>query len=84
MRSMWLNCTFGKYVVFMDCHYQLFLIGTLGSFSHFWRCLWRLSNTKIDFSGAYHPLIDGKTEVVNCSMGDLLWSLVGDHLKLWD
>jgi hypothetical protein len=27
--------------------------------SHFWRCLWRLSSTKLDFSSAYHPQTDG-------------------------
>jgi hypothetical protein len=26
--------------------------------SHFWRCLWRLSSTKLDFSSAYHPQTD--------------------------
>lgn len=52
--------------------------------SHFWRCSWRLSNTKLDFSSAYHPQTDGQTEVVNRSLGGLLRSLVGDHLKSWD
>jgi len=52
--------------------------------SHFWRCLWRLSNTKLDFSSAYHPQTDGQTEVVNRSLGNLLRSLVGEHLKSWD
>lgn len=52
--------------------------------SHFWRCLWRLSNTKLDFSSVYHPQTDGQTEVVNRSLGNLLRSLVGDHLKSWD
>jgi hypothetical protein len=23
--------------------------------SHFWQTLWRLANTKLDFSSAYHP-----------------------------
>ena len=26
---------------------------------HFWRCLWKLANTKVDFSSAYHPQTDG-------------------------
>jgi hypothetical protein len=49
--------------------------------SHFWRCLWRLSSTKLDFSSAYHPQTDGQTEVVNQSLGALLRSLVGEHIK---
>jgi hypothetical protein len=52
--------------------------------SHFWRSLWKLANTKLDFSSAYHPQTDGQTEVVNRSRGDLLRSLVGDNLKTWD
>ena len=52
--------------------------------SHFWRRVWRLANTKLDFSSAYHPRTDGQTEVVNFSLGNLLRSLVGDHLKSWD
>jgi hypothetical protein len=52
--------------------------------SHFWRCLWQLSHTKLDFSSAYHPQTDGQTEVVNRSLGALLRSLVGENLKSWD
>ena len=52
--------------------------------SHFWRCLWRLSGIKLDFNSAYHPQIDGQTEVVNLSLGALLRSLVGEHIKSWN
>ncbi|KAL6495531.1 hypothetical protein OROGR_030094 [Orobanche gracilis] len=52
--------------------------------SHFWRSLWRLINTSLNFSSAYHPQTDGQTEVVNRSLGALLRALVGDHLKSWD
>jgi hypothetical protein len=52
--------------------------------SHFWRCLWQLSHTKLDFSSAYHPQMDSQTEVVNRSLGALLQSLVGENLKSWD
>ena len=49
--------------------------------SHFWHCLWRLANTTLNFSSAYHPQTNGQTEVVNRSLGNLLRSLVSDHLK---
>ncbi|XP_059438105.1 uncharacterized protein LOC132170956 [Corylus avellana] len=43
--------------------------------SHFWRCLWQLSYTKLDFSSAYHPQTDGQIKVVNLSLGALLRNL---------
>ena len=49
--------------------------------SHFWRCLWRLANTTLNFISAYHHQTDGQTKVVNHSLGNLLRSLVSDHLK---
>jgi hypothetical protein len=52
--------------------------------SHFWRCLWRFSSIKLEFSSAYHPQTDGQTEVVNRSLGALLRRLVGEHIKSWD
>ncbi|CAA7409160.1 unnamed protein product [Spirodela intermedia] len=44
----------------------------------------RLLGTKLKFSTAYHPQIDGQTEVINRSLGNLLRSLLGESLTTWD
>jgi hypothetical protein len=51
---------------------------------HFWRTLWKKLGTNLMFSSAYHPQMDGQTEVVNKSLGDLLRSLVTEHHSSWD
>jgi hypothetical protein len=51
---------------------------------NFWRTLWKKIRTKLMFSSSYHPQTDGKTEVVNRSLGDLLRSLVTEHHSSWD
>jgi hypothetical protein len=51
---------------------------------HLWRMLWKKLGTKLMFSSAYHPQMDGQTEVVNRSLGDLLRSLVAEHHSSWD
>jgi hypothetical protein len=40
--------------------------------------------TNLMFSSTYHPQTDGKIEVVNRSLGDLLRSLVTEHHISWD
>ena len=45
--------------------------------------MWNKLGTKLSFSSAYHPQIDGQTEVVNRSLGNLLRSLLGEHPKQW-
>lgn len=52
--------------------------------SHFWRSVWKLFKTSLNFSSAYHPQSDGQTEVVNRSLGNMLRCLVGDNLRYWD
>jgi hypothetical protein len=51
---------------------------------HFWRTLWKKLGTNLMFSSSYHPQMDGKTEVVNRSLGDLLRSLVIENHSNWD
>ena len=52
--------------------------------SHFWQSLWKMLNTQLNFSSAYHPQTDGQTEVVNRSLGNLLRCLAGEHVNSWD
>ena len=46
-------------------------------FSYFWKTLWKLFGITSKFSYAFHPQIDGQTEVVNHCLGDMLRCLVG-------
>jgi hypothetical protein len=38
---------------------------------------------KLSFSSSYHPQTDGKTEMVNQNLGNLLRSLVTEHHSQW-
>jgi hypothetical protein len=51
---------------------------------HFWRTLWKKLGIDLSFSSSHHPQTDGKTEVVNKSLGKLLRSLVTEHHNQWD
>jgi transposase InsO family protein len=51
---------------------------------HLWSTLWKKLGTNLSFSSAYHPQTDGKTEVVNRSLGDLLRSIVTEYHNQWD
>ena len=39
---------------------------------HFWLTLWWVIGTKLQFSSFHYPQTDGKTEVTNRSLGNLL------------
>lgn len=52
--------------------------------SSFWRELWKCLRTELRLSSAYCPKTDDQTEVVNCSLGNMLWCLVQSHPKQWD
>ena len=51
---------------------------------NFWMTLWKKLGTYLNFSSAYHPQTDGKTEVTNISLGNILRSLVSEHPNQWD
>ena len=51
---------------------------------HLWRTLWKNLGKKLSFSSTYHPQMDGQTEVVNRSLGDLLRSLLVEHHSQWE
>lgn len=51
---------------------------------HFWRTLLKKLGINLSFSFAYHPQIDGQTEVVNRSLGNLLRCLTKQYAQAWD
>ena len=52
--------------------------------NYFWKTLWKLFDTTLKFSSAFHPQTDGQIEVVNRSLGDMLRCLVGVKQDIWD
>lgn len=51
---------------------------------HFWRTLWKMLGINLSFSSAYRPRSDGKTEVVNRSLGNIFRCLPKQHGQSWD
>jgi len=52
--------------------------------SHFWKVLWGKLDTKLLFSTSYHPQTNGKIEVVNRTLTQLLRVVVQKNLKNWE
>ena len=52
--------------------------------SYFWKTLWKLCDTTLKFSFAFHPQTDWQTKVVNRSLGNMLRCLVGVKQDVWD
>ena len=51
---------------------------------NFWKSLFKGLDTKLNFSTAYHPQMDGQTEIVNQVLEDMLRMYVRDHLNKWE
>ena len=52
--------------------------------SSFWKTLWHLMGTTLQFSTAFHPQTDGQTEVTNQTLGNILRCLIQENTSSWD
>ncbi|XP_039156035.1 uncharacterized protein LOC104414932 [Eucalyptus grandis] len=52
--------------------------------SHFWRTLWRLFGTDLQYNSSFHPQTDGQIEVVNRTMANIIRCLCSDMPKQWE
>ncbi|GKU89513.1 hypothetical protein SLEP1_g3642 [Rubroshorea leprosula] len=51
--------------------------------SNFWQELFKLQGVELQCSSAYHPQIDGQTEVVNRCLENYLRCMIGDRPTKW-
>ena len=51
---------------------------------NFWKSLFKELDTKLNFSTAYHPQMDGQTERVNQVLEDMLRISVRDYPTKWE
>ena len=52
--------------------------------ANFWSNLWRMMDTKLKKSTAFHPQTDGQTKVANRTIVHLLRGYCNKHPKFWD